>query len=202
MASLFTHAIAGATLGLSPDPRIRRKPAFWLAVLLGSSLPDVDVIGFSLGIHYGDLWGHRGMTHSLLFAAIVAFCMAAYITARDRSLTSPTGSRQSARNFLEERVRLILLFFVIVASHGVLDALTNGGLGVAFFSPFDTTRYFFPWRPIRVSPIGTGAFFTGRGWLVLQSEILWVWIPALAIVICISALRWSRQHRARKVEQH
>lgn len=31
--------------------------------------------------------------------------------------------------------------------------LTDGGLGVAFFSPFDNKRYFLPWRPIRVSPI-------------------------------------------------
>jgi inner membrane protein len=53
----------------------------------------------------------------------------------------------------------------------VLDAMTNGGLGVAFFAPFDTTRYFFPWRPITVSPIGVGSFFTHRGALVVLSEI-------------------------------
>jgi len=196
MASLFTHAIAGATLGLSADPGVRRKLAFWLAVLLGSSLPDVDVIGFSLGIHYGDLWGHRGMTHSLLFAAIVAFSMAAYITARHQPAAVPTGSHQAVGKFLEGRVRLILLFFVIVASHGVLDALTNGGLGVAFFSPFDPTRYFFPYRPIRVSPIGTGAFFSERGWLVLQSEILWVWIPAFVLALCIWWARARPEDRA------
>ena len=39
-----------------------------------------------------------------------------------------------------------LYLFLSTASHGVLDALTDGGLGVAFFSPFDQTRYFFPFR--------------------------------------------------------
>ena len=45
-----------------------------------------------------------------------------------------------------------------MASHGVLDALTDGGPGVAFLAPFDDTRYFFPWRPIRVSPLWRGFF--------------------------------------------
>src|SRR6267378_8050335 len=43
-------------------------------------------------------------------------------------------------------------FFLATASHGLLDAMTNGGLGVAFFAPFCDTRYFLPWQPIVVSP--------------------------------------------------
>ena len=60
----------------------------------------------------------------------------------------------------------------------MLDAMTNGGLGVAFFSPFDTTRYFLPFRPVEVSPIGVREFFTGRAWNILISEMKWIWIPA------------------------
>ena len=56
-----------------------------------------------------------------------------------------------------------------MASHGVLDALTDGGSGVAFLAPFDDTRYFFPWRPIRVSPFW-GGFFTPRGLETVTSE--------------------------------
>jgi len=55
-----------------------------------------------------------------------------------------------------------------------LDAMTDGGLGVAFFAPFDNHRYFLPWTPIRVSPTGVGRFFTDRGLVVLQSELLWI----------------------------
>jgi len=77
------------------------------------------------------------------------------------------------------------------ASRGFLDAMTDGGLGVAFFSPFDNHRYFFPWRPIRVSPIGIGRFFSPRGLDVLQSELLWIWLPAglLALLVWL----WRRR---------
>lgn len=117
-----------------------------------------------MGVRYGDLWGHRGMTHSLLFAAVIAVIMAFRLA----------PARQ-------ERWKLMLLLFVITASHGVLDAMTNGGLGVAFFSPFDTRRYFFPWTPIQVSPIGASRFFSTRGMDVLWSEIVWIWGPAILL---------------------
>jgi hypothetical protein len=39
---------------------------------------------------------------------------------------------------------LIAHFSFVTASHGMLDAMTDGGLGVAFFAPFDNARYFFP----------------------------------------------------------
>jgi hypothetical protein len=49
----------------------------------------------------------------------------------------------------------------------------------AFFAPFENSRYFLPWRPIEVSPIGVSAFFTSRGLAVLQSEFIWIWIPSV-----------------------
>src|SRR5215831_955796 len=107
MATLLSHAVAGTTLAQAAGPELRKRPAFWLAAILSAVLPDIDVIGFSFGIHYGDLWGHRGMTHSLLLAALVAICLAVRM-------------QESAR----QRVRLALLLFLTTASHGVLDALT------------------------------------------------------------------------------
>ena len=175
MATVFTHALVGATLGQLAGSELRRKPAFWVAAVLCSILPDIDVIGFSFGIHYGDLWGHRGMTHSLLFAALVASCLAVLLG-----------------NSLQERGILAGLLFVITASHGALDALTNGGLGVAFFSPFNPVRYFFPWRPILVSPIGMGGLFSARAIHVLWSEIPWVWVPAAVVTAAIWLLRPTR----------
>ena len=74
-------------------------------------------------------------------------------------------------------------FFIITASNGLLDAMTNGGLGVAFFSPFDTTRYFFPWRPLVVSPVNPVYFFSNWGISVLRNEAVWIWLPCLALVI-------------------
>ena len=78
---------------------------------------------------------------------------------------------------------------MVTVSHGVLDAMTDGGLGVAFFSPFDTARYFFPWRPINVSPIGVGQFFNGQGAVVLASEAIYVWLPLAAVWAAVGVLR-------------
>src|SRR5215475_10704893 len=64
--------------------------------------------------------------------------------------------------------------------------MTDGGSGVAFISPFNNDRYFFPRRPIRVSPIGVSRFFTERGLEVLASELLWIWLPS----VLLAALAW------------
>ena len=76
-----------------------------------------------------------------------------------------------------------MYFFLATASHGLLDAMTDGGLGVTCFAPFDNRRYFLPWTPIRVSPIGIERFFTARGLAVIQTELLWIWLPAGLLAI-------------------
>ena len=145
-------------------------------------IPDLDVIGFRFGVHYGDFWGHRGFTHSLVFAALLA------------SAVVFIAFRRGAPSL--GRVPLWIYIFLATASHGFLDAMTDGGLGIAFFSPFDNHRYFLPWTPIRVSPIGLGRFFTDRGLAVLPSEPLWIWLPAALIAIAA----WSLRHRRPPVE--
>jgi len=80
-----------------------------------------------------------------------------------------------------------------IASHGVLDAMTDGGLGVTFFAPFWSDRYFLPWRPIAVSPIGVARFLSARGVAVLASELRWVWLPS----IVFATLGWWLRHRFR-----
>jgi inner membrane protein len=176
MASLFTHAFVGVALGQTEYRDWQKNWRFWFAVVACSVLPDIDSIGFHMGVPYGALWGHRGITHSLLFAFCVAVFAATVLDGR-----------------FHRQWKLMVLFFLIVASHGVLDAMTDGGLGVAFFSPFDTTRYFFPWRPIAVSPIGVDAFFTARGTRILWSELLWVWVPTLVVVAAVRAVRSLRR---------
>jgi inner membrane protein len=149
-----------------------------------SVLPDLDVIGFGFGIRYGDFWGHRGFTHSLFFAAALAGVV-----------TIAAFRRRGAGS---GRLSVFAYLFLATASHGVLDAMTDGGLGVAFFSPFENGRCFLPWRPIRVSPIGA-TFFSARGYSVLQSELLWIWLPALLLAALALALRWSSFDRVSDV---
>jgi inner membrane protein len=83
--------------------------------------------------------------------------------------------------------------FACTASHPLLDALTNGGLGVALFWPWSDARLFAPWRPIAVSPIGAG-FFSARGLAVLGSDLRWVWLPTLGAALTIAAIRARKPH--------
>jgi inner membrane protein len=70
--------------------------------------------------------------------------------------------------------------------------LTDGGQGVMLLWPFDTTRWFLPWQPIRVSPIG-GRFFTTRGLETVWSELLLIWLPALIVVGLAQRRRRARR---------
>jgi len=78
--------------------------------------------------------------------------------------------------------KFFLYFFILAASHGILDALTNGGNGIALLSPITNERYFFPWTPIEVSPLSIKAFISQRGLTVLISELAWIWVPCFLIV--------------------
>ncbi len=80
---------------------------------------------------------------------------------------------------------IIFFFTICTASHSLLDATTSGGLGVAFLSPWDTNRYFFPWRPIQVSPIGAENFFSEWRMRVIKSEAIWIGIPGLVYMTVI-----------------
>ncbi|HWT02388.1 MAG TPA: metal-dependent hydrolase [Pyrinomonadaceae bacterium] len=170
MPTIFTHAVAALAVGKASAGSRRLPARFWLLTALCAMLPDADVIGFSFGLR-GSMFGHRGLSHSLFFALLVALLVVWLAFRKARPFR--TGW-------------LVLYFFAVTASHGLLDALTDGGSGVAFFAPFDGTRHFFPWRPIEVSPISLDRFFSPRGAEVLKSEVVWVWIPAATLV----ALAW------------
>jgi inner membrane protein len=173
MPTIITHAVAGAAIAQALAPCPLRGEITWIAAAC-AMLPDIDVLGLGLGIPYGDLFGHRGFTHSLLFAAVVAL-----------GVTSLLRNKAHLRDLL----RVFVCIFAATASHGILDALTDGGLGVAFFSPFDRTRYFSPVRPIMVSPIGLNAFLTPRGIAVLASEITRVWPASIAVFLVARFVR-------------
>jgi inner membrane protein len=181
VASAFSHAVAALGIGACfYHPGTPKR--VWVIGAFCSVIPDVDVLGFRFGIQYGDFWGHRGFTHSLAFAALLA------------SAVMLIGFRQVLPSL--GRFSLWIYFFLATASHGFFDAMTDGGLGVAFFAPFDNHRYFLPWTPIRVSPIGVARFFTHRGFGVLQSELLWIWLPSALLVISA----WVTQRRRASVE--
>lgn len=173
MASAFGHAFSALAVGSAFSKSIINWK-FWVLGMVCSILPDADVITFAFGIPYESFWGHRGFTHSFLFAIIIAVVFAYLFYSRVDTKT---------------RMLLILYFFICTASHSVLDAFTNGGLGVAFFSPFENSRYFFPWRPIQISPIGVDSFFTARGLRVIMSELLWIGVPGMLLILLTKTIK-------------
>ena len=182
MASAFTHAIAGLAIGTALGPR-RVPTRFWIICATAAALPDLDGVGFWLGVPYESTFGHRGFTHSLFFAGLLASI--ALLAFRDR--TADAVPR-----------RLWLTFFLATASHGVLDAMTTGGGGIAFFAPFVNERYFLPWRPIPVSPMSVRRFFSARGVAILASELVWVWLPAAVVASTAVLLRRRQDAPARE----
>jgi inner membrane protein len=167
MPTFVTHAAAGAAIAQVLAPCSLRGEITWMAAAC-AMLPDADVLGFRMGVAYGDVWGHRGFTHSLLFAGLLAVAVTSLL--RNRAHGS-------------DLVRVFACVLIATASHGILDAFTNGGLGVAFWSPFNPARSFFSVRPIMVSPLDASAFLTLRGVSVLLSEMVWIWAPSAGVFL-------------------
>ncbi|MCU0848004.1 MAG: metal-dependent hydrolase [Spirochaetes bacterium] len=184
MATFVTHLISGAALGAAAG-RWKRRLVFAAVSAFLSVLPDIDAVAFRLGIPYGDPMGHRGFAHSIVFALLIAVAAALVI---DRGFAGWKRFAASAS-----------VFFTAVMMHGVLDAMTSGGLGVGFFIPFSMERYFLPWRPIPVSPISIRDFISGadggglldsRGLYILGSEASTVIIPVVILCAAVSGLRY------------
>lgn len=179
MATIFSHFLIGwGAYRFADAGRDKRRLGPLVAGCL-SMLPDADSL-LMPWVRYHEPWGHRGMTHSLAFAALSGTLAAIWLRSR---VTFPGGT-----------VGLASLFAVVTASHGVLDALTDGGFGIAFFAPADHTRYFLPVepRPIPVSPITANPFHPDV-WRVLAVEVLLLWPWALLLWTARApASRWVR----------
>lgn len=170
MPTIISHTavplLIGAALGRKTISR-----RLLIAGTVVAMLPDLDVLAFKIGIAYADPFGHRGAMHSLAFACLVAL----FAALLHRQLRS---SRSGAFAFTG----------LAAASHPLLDACTNGGLGVELLWPVSTHRFFLPWRPIEVSPIGAH-FFSAHAWDVLGSELRWVWLPSAVVGLLILVAR-------------
>jgi inner membrane protein len=173
MPSIITHAAVPLAILYVAD-RGRISPRLLAAGVAAAILPDLDVAAFALGIPYADGFGHRGASHSILFAALIAALGAA--------MCKPLHSRPA---------QAAVFLFACAISHPLLDAMTSGGLGVALLWPWSDQRFFAPWRPILVSPFANG-FFSARGISTLLSELRWVWLP---LFLGAALWKWIRRSK-------
>ncbi len=163
MSSCFSHpAVPLAVACWFPS---LRTPSLLVTASLLSAAPDLDAFGYFAGVPYEAWYGHRGCTHSLAFAALVALLLTPWL---------------AKKNDLPRR-RVFAFLFAAAASHGLVDMATNGGLGIATLWPFSTERLFWPLTPIEVPPLGIRAFFSEWGLHVLASEFVWLWLPAIVV---------------------
>ena len=173
MPTIISHH--AAAIGLFPWFRNQiGRPGVLLTGAALTMAPDLDMVAFSLGIPYEHMFGHRGISHSLLAALLTGGLLAAI------------GARVWRLHFGLQWV----YFFLCMASHGLTDMLTGGGLGIALLAPFTSERYFFEIRPIRVSSFGLTDFMNGRWTAVLGSELRWIWLPSLGLAVAGIAVGW------------
>ena len=170
--TVFTHAAVGYAAARAAGGRRPFPARILIAATLLPVVPDLDVL-LRPWFRYGHPLGHRGISHSLAFALFLGVLAA--LACRQDAARVPGGIGG-----------LALLFTTIAASHGILDALTDGGMGIPFLMPFDNSRYFFPVRPIPVSPIRVSSLLSDWGLEVLRGELLLIWPFAAAAVV------WAR----------
>ena len=178
MPTIITHSVIAASSAYSFGQG-RETVKLVLLSITCSLLPDADVIGYHwLYIPSYSFFGHRGFFHSPFFAALLSILIVCIFYRKEVVFSKPWW-------------KYVLYFFLVGASHGLLDAMTNGGNGIALLSPITNNRYFLPWTPIEVSPLSIKSFLSQRGLTVLHSELIWIWVPLVIIVIF---LRIKRPH--------
>src|SRR3954465_6099651 len=165
MASAITHFIVGAALALPArfDGVLPRWAVPLTGGLLAAAPALVPPLMFALDTPWGSLFAHRGLFHSPFFLALFSSLLAAIVATR-------------------AWLPLAALWTACAITHPLLDMLTDGGSGVMLLFPFSEARLFFPWRPIRVSPLGIARFFDRAG------PILWSEAPFDAAALAIGVL--------------
>ena len=176
MPTIITHSViaASSAYGFSQG---RETVKFVLLSIACSLLPDADVVGYHwLYIPSYSFFGHRGFFHSPFFAGLLSIVIVCIFYRKEAI-------------FSKQWWKYVLYFFIVGASHGLLDAMTNGGNGIALLTPFSNARYFFPWTPIEVSPLSIQLFISQRGLSVLISELIWIWAPLFLVLIFLKIKR-------------
>lgn len=171
MPTIVTHAAVPLCLGLGLGRKVIPTRLLFAGMVL-SMLPDADVLSFKLGVAYANEFGHRGFTHSLLFAFFV-----------------PILCLLGTRWFRASILRVWSFLTVSLLSHSLLDSVTTGGMGVGWLWPWSDERFFAPWQVIKVAPFALSRYLTPSGFAVIYSELQWVWLPGFVFIGVLFLIR-------------
>ena len=171
MPMTTTHAL----VPLAGAVAFAKRPIPWRLVIVAmfaSSLPDADgVWNHFLHLPSASIFSHRGAAHSLF----VALC----------------GGLVASVFYKWLRVRPLTAGVVIaasMASHGILDMMTDMGKPVAYLWPLTSVRLFADWRPIHSGQVHWAHVFI-QAFARLRSELLQLIIPMFAIAVVIRGIR-------------
>ena len=151
------------------------RPIPWrlvIAAMIASSLPDADgVWSHFLHLPSVSIFSHRGAAHSL-FAALCGGLLASMF---HRWLRVPA-------------LTAAVVIAASMASHGILDMMTDLGKPVAYLWPLSSVRLFADWRPIHSIEVHRAHLFI-QAFVRLRSELLQLIIPMFVIAIVIRGVR-------------
>ena len=178
-----THALVPIAAALAFSDR----PVPWrivVAAAFAAALPDADwVMHLFFRVSDNSIYSHRGAAHSL-FAAIAVGLIAAFLH----------------RHFKVRPLTAGVVVTAAMASHGILDMLTDSGRGVAYLWPVNSIRLFADWRPLHSGPVHKAHLLAdsfGRLSSELQQLILPMFGLAIAIRLCRMAVARHRGSRQR-----
>ena len=187
MASAVCHFVVGATIALPftavPSVgKVVRPVGLMVCAGLLSAAPDLDTVFFGI-IPYAHFFGHRGFFHSPFFALLAAMALSLIMLALSRSCTLLASAWVAAA------------FFLAMASHGILDAMTDAGLGIMLLYPFSEGRVFLPWRPLHTPPVRISSVSMRQVQMMVRSEL-----PIVLVCAAVAgAVRFALSlHRKRK----
>jgi len=123
--------------GRAPTREGRASTGTLLFFAALAEVPDLDVFAVACGTHDLGVFGHRGVSHSLVAAIVLGLASAALA----KRLGWPV-------------VRTAVAATLAVASHGLIDALGEGGRGIPFLWPLSDARFHSPWRVLPDAPRG------------------------------------------------
>jgi len=165
LPSFLGHALAGYAIS-SAFHRGRPGRGDAALTVVCAVAPDLDwFTGFLDPLDRLGL-SHRGLLHSLPAAAFIT-ALAMVLARRDRLREGKAWACLGAAVF----------------SHGLLDAFTFGGTGVAFLEPFTNVHFVSAWQPIFVSPIPLSGRLTDWLFFSLGTELVWIGIPAFLAIL-------------------
>ena len=114
MCTFVTHVVVALAAGKMCFTR-KLPWRFWGLAMFCSIVPDLDVGLMHYGVPYDSFFGHRGFFHSIFFALLLSLVVVSWAFYRE------------ARWFSRRWFSYLVFFFLLTASHAVLDAFTDGG---------------------------------------------------------------------------